>query len=150
MPRSDPPLRTEADRKAIIEGLADGTLDVIASDHAPHTFAQKSREFDNAPFGSRLETTLGLVLTELVQKDYDAQRRDRRDDRRPGQSLGLPGGHLSPGAPADVVLIDLKNECVVDQFASKSQNTPLKGGPCRDARSARLSAASSSCRTAAS
>lgn len=127
--KMNPPLRTEADRQAIITGLADGTLDVIASDHAPHTFAQKSREFDNAPFGIiGLETTLGLVLTELVQKKVmtlPAALAALTD--APAKAMGLPGGHLSPGAPADVVLIDLKAKHLVEHFASKSQNSPFIG-----------------------
>src|SRR4029077_2324040 len=106
--KMNPPLRTEEDRQAVLEGLADGTLDVIASDHAPHTVAQKSREFDNAPFGIiGLETTLGLVLTQLVQKkvlSLSAAVAALAD--APARALGLQGGHLSPGAPADLTLID--------------------------------------------
>jgi dihydroorotase len=127
--KMNPPLRTEADRDAVLEGLADGTLDIIASDHAPHTQAQKSREFDNAPFGIiGLETTLGLVLSQLVQKkvlSLNAAIGALTD--APARALNLPGGHLSPGAPADITLIDLKAKHVVDQFVSKSQNSPFKG-----------------------
>ncbi len=127
--KMNPPLRTEADRQAILEGLADGTLDVIASDHAPHTVAQKSREFDNAPFGIiGLETTLGLVLTELVQnKVLPLNAAIAALTDAPAKALNLPGGHLSPGAPADVTLIDLKAKHVVNQFVSKSQNSPFTG-----------------------
>src|SRR5882724_7042463 len=127
--KMNPPLRTEEDRLAILEGLADGTLDIIASDHAPHTVAQKSREFDFAPFGIiGLETTLGLALTELVQKKIRplpaviAALTDA-----PARAMNLTGGHLSPGAPADVTLIDLKAKHVVERFASKSQNSPFIG-----------------------
>ncbi len=127
--KMNPPLRTEEDRLAIREGLADGTLDVIASDHAPHTTAQKSREFDFAPFGIiGLETTLPLVLTELVQKKVmtlSAALGALTD--APARAFRLPGGHLSPGAPADVTLIDLKAKHVVREFASKSQNSPFLG-----------------------
>ena len=127
--KMNPPLRTEEDRKAIIEGLADGTLDVIASDHAPHTSAQKSREFDFAPFGIiGLETTLGLVLTELVHKKIltlSAAIAAMSD--APARAFRLPGGHLSPGAPADLTLIDMKAKYTVDKFASKSQNSPFIG-----------------------
>jgi dihydroorotase len=125
----NPPLRTEEDRLAILEGLADGTLGIIASDHAPHTVAQKSREFDFAPFGIiGLETTLGLVLGELVQKKVmtlSAAIASMTD--APARAMNLAGGHLSLGAPADVTLIDLKAKHVVDRFASKSQNSPFKG-----------------------
>jgi dihydroorotase len=127
--KMNPPLRMEEDRQAILEGLAHGTLDVIASDHAPHTLAQKSREFDFAPFGIiGLETTLGLVLTELVQKKVmtlSAAIAAMTDV--PARIMRLQGGHLSPGAPADLTLIDLKAKYVVDQFASKSQNSPFIG-----------------------
>jgi dihydroorotase len=127
--KMNPPLRTEEDRLAVLEGLADGTLDVIASDHAPHTSAQKSREFDFAPFGIiGLETTLGLVLSELVQKKVmtlSAAIGALSD--APARVFRLPGGHLSPGAPADVTLIDLKAKYTVGSFASKSQNSPFIG-----------------------
>lgn len=127
--KMNPPLRTEDDRLAIMEGLADGTIDVIASDHAPHTFAQKSREFDNAPFGIiGLETTLGLVLTHLVQKKVmTLASAIRALTDAPARAMHLPGGHLSPGAPADVTLIDLKAKRTVSEFASKSQNSPFTG-----------------------
>jgi dihydroorotase len=127
--KMNPPLRTEEDRLAILAGLADGAVDVIASDHAPHTAAQKSREFDNAPFGIiGLETTLGLVLTEVVQKkimSLSAAVAAMTD--APARALHLPGGHLSPGAPADVTLIDLKAKKTVNAFVSKSQNSPFRG-----------------------
>jgi dihydroorotase len=127
--KMNPPLRTEEDRQAILAGLADGTIDVVASDHAPHTSAQKSREFDSAPFGIiGLETTLGLVLTELVGKkvmSLSAAIRALTD--APARALHLPGGHLSPGAPADVTLIDLKAKRTVNTFVSKSQNSPFRG-----------------------
>jgi dihydroorotase len=127
--KMNPPLRTEDDRQAILAGLADGTIDVIASDHAPHTSAQKAREFDNAPFGIiGLETTLGLVLTHLVQKkvmSLSAAISAMTD--APARALHLSGGHLSPGAPADITLIDLKAKHTVEHFASKSQNSPFIG-----------------------
>jgi dihydroorotase len=127
--KMNPPLRTEEDRLAILEGLADGSLDIIASDHAPHTIAQKSCEFDFAPFGIiGLETTLGLVLEELVQKkvmSMSAAVAALTD--APARAMNLAGGHLSLGAPADVTLIDLKSKHVVDRFASKSQNSPFIG-----------------------
>ncbi len=127
--KMNPPLRTEEDRQAVREGLADGTIDIIATDHAPHTKSQKAREFDNAPFGIiGLETALPLVLSELVQKkvmDLPAAIRALTD--APARAFHLPGGHLSPGAPADVVLIDLKAKKTYNEFASKSQNSPFKG-----------------------
>jgi dihydroorotase len=127
--KMNPPLRTAEDRTAILEGLADGTIDVIASDHAPHTTAQKGREFDFAPFGIiGLETTLPLVITELVQKKVlRLERAIQALTDAPARALNLPGGHLAPGAPADVTLIDLKTKHTIEQFASKSQNSPFKG-----------------------
>jgi dihydroorotase len=127
--KMNPPLRTEEDRLAILEGLADGTIGIIASDHAPHTVAQKSREFDFAPFGIiGLETTLGLVLTQLVQKKVmSLSSAVAALTDAPARALNLSGGHLSPGAPADVTLIDLKAKQTIEQFASKSQNSPFKG-----------------------
>jgi dihydroorotase len=127
--KMNPPLRTEEDRDAVLEGLADGTIDIIASDHAPHTLAQKSQEFDVAPFGIiGLETTLSLVVTELVQKkvmSLSAAVRALSD--APARIFRLPGGHLSPGAPADLTFIDLKAKKTVDVFVSKSQNSPFIG-----------------------
>jgi dihydroorotase len=127
--KMNPPLRTAEDRAAIREALADGTIDVIASDHAPHTSAQKSREFDFAPFGIiGLETTLPLVLSELVQKKVlSLSNAVKTLTDAPARALNLPGGHLAPGAPADVTLIDLKSKHTVETFASKSQNSPFKG-----------------------
>jgi len=127
--KMNPPLRTEEDRETILAGLADGTIDCIASDHAPHTVAQKSREFDFAPFGIiGLETTLGLVLTHLVHKkvmSLSAAIAALTD--APARALHLQGGHLSPGAPADITLINLKGKHVVETFTSKSRNSPFIG-----------------------
>ena len=127
--KMNPPLRSEKDRAAVLEGLADGTISVIASDHAPHTSAQKAREFDFAPFGiTGLETTLPLALTHLVEKkvmSLSAAIRAMSDS--PAKAFNLPGGHLSPGAPADLTLIDLKRTEEVREFASKSRNSPFIG-----------------------
>ena len=127
--KMNPPLRTEADRSAIRAGLADGTIDVIASDHAPHSGAEKAREFDFAPFGIiGLETTLPLVLSELVQKkvmSLPAAIQALTD--APARALNLPGGHLAPGAPADITIIDLHAKTTFNEFVSKSQNSPFKG-----------------------
>jgi len=127
--KMNPPLRTEEDRQAVIAGLADGAIDVIASDHAPHTSGQKSREFDFAPFGIiGLETTLGLTLTQLVQRQaLSLNQAIALLSDAPARAFNLPGGHLSPGAPADVTIIDLKAKHELKTFASKSQNSPFKG-----------------------
>lgn len=129
----NPPLRTEADRAALLEGLEDGTIDAIATDHAPHTPEDKLVEFDGAPFGVvGLETALGLVLTHLVRPGVlplvDALR---SMSTVPARIFGIPGGRLEVGAPADLVVIDLERGWTVDPaaFASKSRNTPFGGWP---------------------
>lgn len=131
--KMNPPLRAAADRSALLEGLADGTIDVIATDHAPHAPEDKLVEFDQAPFGVvGLETALALVLTHLVRPGVlPLAEALRRMSTLPADILGLPGGRLEPGAPADVVLIDPDRAWTVDpaSFASKSRNTPFAGWP---------------------
>jgi dihydroorotase len=129
--KMNPPLRTEADRAALVAGLVDGTIDVIATDHAPHSSEEKRVEFDRAPFGVvGLETALGLILTHLVRPGVlslpDALH---RMGARPATILGRPAGSLEAGGPADLVLIDLERRWTVDPtvFASKSRNTPFTG-----------------------
>jgi dihydroorotase len=133
----NPPLRMPDDVEACIEGLLDGTIDAIATDHAPHAVEDKLCEFDQAAFGiSGLETALAALLTlvpagkldlpTVVEKLTAGPVRALRLDRHPGLE-GL--GSLSPGAPADVVVFDPKREWVVEpeRFASKGRNTPLAG-----------------------
>jgi dihydroorotase len=127
-----PPLRTSEDVEAIKRGIADGTIDCIATDHAPHTEEEKNKEYDLAPFGIiGLETLLGLVVTELVDKKalsfYDAVA---AMTSKPAKIFGLEGrGSLKPGSIADVAVIDLKKEFTVnaDEFVSKSRNSPFIG-----------------------
>jgi dihydroorotase len=127
----NPPLRAAEDVEALLEGLRDGTIDCIATDHAPHAPAEKLVPFDLAPFGViGLETLLGVVLTRLVwQLGWPLGKVLSWLTDRPARTLGLPGGTLRVGAPADVVLIDLEREWRVDpdRFASKSKNTPFAG-----------------------
>jgi len=129
--KMNPPLRTAADVAALREGLADGTIDAIATDHAPHTDYEKEFEFDRAPFGViGLETALGLTLTELVDGGVlDLAGLVRVMSLRPRQILGLAGGSIAPGAPADLVLIDPEARWVVDpsRFRSRSRNSPFRG-----------------------
>jgi dihydroorotase len=127
----NPPIRTEEDRIAVIEGLVDGTIDCIASDHAPHSTEDKDCEFDHAPSGMiGLETTLGLVKTYLIDKGYmswaDAIRKMTYN---PARIFGLPGGTLEAGSPADITIIDPDKKWKVNakNFRSKSQNTPFIG-----------------------
>ncbi|MFO7260459.1 MAG: dihydroorotase [bacterium] len=127
----NPPLRTAEDVAALREGLADGTLDVLATDHAPHHYDEKEQAFDDAPFGMvGLETALGIALTELVRKGVLtlSQLVDRMSCG-PARAFRLPGGTLAVGSPADVTVIDLDAEWIVDpdKFLSKSRNTPFAG-----------------------
>lgn len=129
--RVNPPLRTRADRDAVIEGLVDGTIDCIASDHAPHTDEDKDCEFDMAPPGMiGLETTVGLIKTFLIDRGYlswaDAIRKMTIN---PARILGLPGGRLSEGSPADITVIDPDRKWTVDpsRFRSRSKNCPFAG-----------------------
>jgi dihydroorotase len=127
----NPPIRTAEDREAIIAGLADGTLDTIASDHAPHASFEKDLEFDRAPFGLiGLETTLALVMTELVRPGRLALATAvERMTAGPARALGLPLGRLAPGAPADITLFDADASWRVDpaEMHSRSKNTPFTG-----------------------
>ncbi len=131
--KMNPPLRTDRDRAAVIEGLADGTIDVIASDHAPHVSEEKEVEFDAAAFGVvGLETSLAVVLTYLVDKGI-LMPADvvEKMSLNPNRILHLPGGTLSVGAPADVTVIDPATSWKVESrhFFSKSRNTAFEGFP---------------------
>lgn len=127
----NPPLRSQSDLEALIEGLSDGTIDVIASDHAPHTLAEKEQEFDLAPFGMvGLETLLAVSLTNLYHtRKLDLMTLVARLTCHPARILKIPGGTLSPGGPADICIIDLQKKFTVDagQFYSKGKNTPFHG-----------------------
>ena len=128
--KMNPPLRSEADREAIKAALADGTLDAIATDHAPHSILEKELEFDAAANGIiGLETALPLALALVRDKVFDAQRLVALMAINPATILGIPGGTLSPGAAADITLIDPEREFVysTDQVVSKSRNTPFLG-----------------------
>jgi dihydroorotase len=124
-----PPLRSDADRAALREALRDGTIDAIATDHAPHALEETMVEFDRVPFGViGLETSLGLVLTHLVRPGVLSLHAALRCmSSQPATLLGIPGGRLEVGEPADVVLLDLNRSWIVDPatFASKSRNTPF-------------------------
>ena len=129
--KMNPPLRTEADRRAIIAGLKDGTLDCISTDHAPHTDYEKDKEFDYAPNGILgLETALAVVLEVLVRKSkFKLSHAVDLMTRRPARVLGLPAGTLLPGAAADICLFDPDESWVYDAKAgqSKSSNSPWSG-----------------------
>jgi len=129
--KMNPPLRTAKDRAALKAALRDGTIDAIATDHAPHARHEKEREFDKAPFGILgLETAFGLIYTHLVATgDLALGDAIRCMTSAPARALGLPVGTLQPGAPADVALFDLNARWTVDPaaFRSKSRNTPFAG-----------------------
>jgi dihydroorotase len=129
--KMNPPLRTEADRRAIIAGLRDGTLDCIATDHAPHTDYEKDKEFDFAPNGILgLETALAVVLEVLVrQSKFRLPHALDLMTRRPAGILGLPAGTLAAGAAADICLFDPDEAWTYDAKAgqSKSSNSPWSG-----------------------
>jgi dihydroorotase len=127
--KMNPPLRTEDDRRALIEGLKDGTIDAIATDHAPHTEEEKMAEFQDAPVGViGLETALGVTLTELYHKNVlDLEELVRRMSSRPAEILKLPAGfgEIRIGTEANVTLVDLNREWTVraEDFISKSKNS---------------------------
>ena len=129
--RVNPPLRGEEDRDAIIRGLKDGTLDCIATDHAPHTRDDKDQEFDQAPCGMvGLETSVGVTLTELVhKKKITASRMVELMSVNPARILKVAGGTLKSGSPADVTVINPDLNWTVDssRFLSKGRNTPFEG-----------------------
>ena len=126
----NPPLRTGEDIAAIKLGLKDGTIDVIATDHAPHHRDEKLREFDHAPFGiSGLETALGLSLR-LVEEDVlTVGQLVEKMTLNPARILGLNKGTLRSGSDADITIVDLKKEFRVEaeKFTSKGKNTPFEG-----------------------
>jgi dihydroorotase len=126
-----PPLATEEDRQALLEGLKDGTVDAIATDHAPHHADEKDEDFDSAPFGIvGLETALPLCLDRLHRTGLLSLRRlVELLSSGPARILEVPGGTLAPGSPADVTLLDLEQVTRVDpkSFLSKGKNTPFAG-----------------------
>ncbi|HAA74439.1 TPA: dihydroorotase [Candidatus Latescibacteria bacterium] len=129
--KMSPPLRTADDREAVLEGLADGTIDIIATDHAPHTREEKLRAFPEAPNGILgLETALGSVISALVETGIlTLEDAVAKMTNIPADLYGLEGGKLEVGGPADITVIDPAATWQVDatQFKSKSRNTPFHG-----------------------
>ncbi|HEB72703.1 MAG TPA: dihydroorotase [Nitrospirae bacterium] len=125
-----PPLRTDSDVTAIIEGLSDGAIDCIASDHAPHSLFEKEVEFDNAAFGIvGLETSLGLSMALVHGGHMTPAKLIEAMSYKPAGIIGIDRGTLKPGAVADVTIIDPGLEWTVDpsKFKSKGRNTPFAG-----------------------
>src|SRR5687768_3171163 len=135
--KMNPPLRDAADRDAMLDGIADGTVDVIATDHAPHHADEKMVEFDRAPFGiTGLETAVPLVFDRLVHAGrIGVVRAIELLSTNPARVLNLPGGSLTGGSPADIVVIDPDCRTTVDaaRQKSKSRNTPFHGWELRGA-----------------
>ncbi|MCP4023474.1 MAG: dihydroorotase, partial [Desulfobacteraceae bacterium] len=127
--KMNPPLRSEKDRKAVIKGLVDGTIDMIASDHAPHSVIEKDLEFDKAAFGIvGLETSLALSLDLVNKGEFTIETLINKMSKHPAKILGI-NNDIKPGNRADLTIIDLEREWVVnpDNFLSKSRNTPFTG-----------------------
>jgi dihydroorotase len=129
--KMNPPLRTAADVAAVRDGLVEGVIDCIATDHAPHHYEDKEAEFDDAPFGVvGLESALGVCMRELVAAGHlDLPALVARMSCRPAQIAKLPAGTLSDGAPADIVVFDPEERwiCRPEEFLSLSRNTPFAG-----------------------
>lgn len=127
--KMNPPLRTEVDRKAIIEGLKDGTIEIIATDHAPHTKDEKMVEFTKAPSGIiGLETAFGLGFTNLVKNGHlSLMELIGKMTINPAELYKLERGSIEVGKVADLVIFDIDEEFVVDKFYSKSSNSPYIG-----------------------
>jgi dihydroorotase len=129
--KMNPPLRSEADRRAVLEALRDGTIDAIATDHAPHTVDDKKVEYDQAAFGIvGLETAVSLCLDRLVGRGLlSLPQLVALLSSGPARALGLPGGTLTKGTPADVTVLDLGRRRKIDpaRFESKGRHTPFAG-----------------------
>jgi dihydroorotase len=135
--KMNPPLRERADRDAMLDGLADGTVDVIATDHAPHHADEKMVEFDRAPFGILgLETAVPLVFDRLVHTGRITVRRAiELLSANAARVMKIPGGTLADGTPADVTIIDPERSVTIDasSMKSRSRNTPFDGWTLRGA-----------------
>lgn len=129
--KMNPPLRKKEDVQALKEGLRDGIMDVIATDHAPHTFEEKNASMKRAPFGIvGLETAASLTFTELVLADYlTPMQMAERMSYNPAKIIGIDKGNIEPGKPADIVIFDpAKTYCIdKNKFQSKGKNTPFNG-----------------------
>jgi len=126
-----PPLRTKRDVEAVLEGLLDGTIDCIATDHAPHALSEKEGEFGQCANGVvGLETAVPLLLDRLVRAGrMDLPTLIQRLSPGPARLLNLPGGSLAQGAPADITVLDLERAWTVEpgKFRSRARNTPFSG-----------------------
>ena len=126
--KMNPPLRSEEDRLRIIQGLKEGTIEIIATDHAPHTAEEKSKEITKAPSGIiGLEISFSICYENLVlTKEIDLIKLIELMSTNPARIYGLEGGEISEGKVADLAIIDLDSEYKIDKYKSKSSNTPFK------------------------
>jgi dihydroorotase len=140
--KMNPPLREAADRDAMLAGIADGTVDVIATDHAPHHYDEKKVEFDRAPFGIvGLETAIPLALDRLIHTGLiGLPRLVELMSVNPARILGVPGGSLAPGSPADITVLDPDRTVRIEasKMRSRSKNTPFDGWELRGAAAATM------------
>lgn len=129
MAKMNPPLREEADRLAIMEGLADGTIDLIATDHAPHTAEEKAKPITEAPSGIiGLETALSLAITVLVNGGHLTMMQVlEKMAYNPARMYHLDAGYLAVGGPADIIVVDKEAIQIFEEYASKASNTPFTG-----------------------
>ncbi|HGF7267426.1 TPA: dihydroorotase [Enterococcus faecium] len=129
--KMNPPLRGRKDREALIEGLLDGTIDCIATDHAPHGLEEKSQSFMKSPFGIvGSETAFQLIYTHFVETgQFTLEQVINWLAVKPAEIFGLNAGTLTVGAPADVAIFDITKTCTIDKedFLSKGENTPFIG-----------------------
>ena len=126
--KMNPPLRSEEDRLRIIQGIKEGTIEIIATDHAPHTAEEKSKEITKAPSGIiGLETSFSICYENLVlTKEISLMKLIELMSTNPARIYGLEGGEISEGKVADLTIIDLDSEYKIDKYKSKSSNTPFK------------------------
>lgn len=127
--KMNPPLRTEKDRQAIIQGLSDGTIDIIATDHAPHSAAEKEKPFPDAPSGIiGLETALALGITSLVRPGHlTLMQLLEKMTINPARLYHLPYGNIKQDSPADLVIFDPEESWIPDSYHSMSSNSPFTG-----------------------
>ena len=133
--KMNPPLKTEEDRQALIEGIKDGTVQLIANDHAPHTEEEKNKPMESAPFGIvTIENAFSLLYTNLVKKGIiSLEKLVELMSVNPAKRFGMEGkGCLKDGGKSDIILVDLDHEFVIDKnkFYSKGRNTPFDGWKC--------------------
>ena len=129
--KMNPPLRAREDMEALIKGLQDDIMDVISTDHAPHSAEEKAKDLEHAPFGIvGLETSVALTVTNLVKKGYlTPMQMAAKMSYNPAKVLGIPKGTLDEGKIADITIIDPDKEYTIDvnTFESKGKNTPFDG-----------------------